>query len=114
MIDKASSSSYPVEKMCETLEVSRSGYYDWTEREPSKRQKENNKILEVMKASHVKAEGMIGLDKLWCDVKDAGFNCGRNRAYKLQKNKGFIVFGKNHSVYVSPIRITICQRLQTF
>ncbi len=28
-----------------------------------------------MKDSHTKTQGMIGLDKLWADVKDAGISC---------------------------------------
>ncbi|ACL19498.1 transposase IS3/IS911 family protein [Desulfitobacterium hafniense DCB-2] len=101
MIKKASSSSCPVEKMCETLEVSRSGYYDWDRREPSKRQKENETILKVMKESHTKAQAMIGLDKLWSDVKEAGFQCGRNRVYRLQKQHGL------YSVRKKPYRVCL-------
>jgi len=59
--------------MCHVLDVSRSGYYDWDGREISEREKTNAKIVEVMKNSHTKAQGMIGLDKLWEDVKEAGF-----------------------------------------
>lgn len=87
--------------MCTTLEVSRSGYYDWVLREPSKHHKENEKILEVMKASYDKAQRMIGLDKLWSDVKEAGFKCGRNRVYKLQKENGL------YSVRKKPFRVCI-------
>jgi putative transposase len=87
--------------MCDTFEVSRSGYYDWVGRKPSQHQKENEKILEVMKASHAKAQGMIGLDKLWGDVKDAGFKCGRNRVYRLQKEYGL------YSVRKKPFRMCI-------
>ena len=85
IIKKESSSNCPVEKMCQILMISRSSYYDWARREPSERQKQTDKILEVMKDSHFRAQGMIGLDKLWADVRDAGFRCGRNRVYNLQK-----------------------------
>lgn len=81
------------------LEVSRSGYYDWNERGPSKRQKENEKIRDLLKASHSKAQGMIGLDKLWADVKDAGISCGRNRVYTIQKAN------KLYSVRKKPFRV---------
>lgn len=87
--------------MCKVLKVSRSGYYDWDGREPSNRQKENEKILEVMRKSHAKAQGMIGLDKLLGDVRDAGFNCGRKRVYKLQKENGL------YSVRKKPFRVCI-------
>lgn len=85
--------------MCQIYNVSRSGYYDWDEREPSKREKENAKIFEVMKQSYSNAQGMIGLDKLWFDVKDAGIKCGRNRVYQLQKKHQL------YSVRKKPFRV---------
>jgi transposase-like protein len=54
-------------------------------RTPSKREQENGSILEIMIKSHTKAQGMIGLDKLWGDVKDDGFQCGRNRVSVLSR-----------------------------
>jgi putative transposase len=85
--------------MCRVLDVSRSGYYDWDERKLSKREQENVKILEVMKRSHTDAQGMIGLDKLWGDVKDAGYQSGRNRVYRLQRKH------KLYSIRKKPYRV---------
>lgn len=99
IIKKESSSGFPVEKMCETLEVSRSGYYYWDGRTPSSRQQEDEKILKVLREKHTEAQGMIGLDKLWDDVRDAGFKCGRNRVYRLQKAE------KLYSVRKKPFRV---------
>ncbi len=87
--------------MCQTLGVSRSGFYDWDGRAPSKRQKENEKILKVLREKHSKAQGMVGLDKLFTDVREAGFKCGRNRIYKLQKEHGL------YSVRKKPFRVCI-------
>ena len=33
--------NFPVEMMCELLEVSRSGYYAWKDREPSERSRDD-------------------------------------------------------------------------
>lgn len=101
MIKQISSSDYPVEKMCEVLDITRSSYYDWLKRKPSKRQQENTKILEIMEKSHSKAQGMIGLDKLLDDVRDAGFPCGRNRVYNIQKQHQL------YSVRKKPFRVCI-------
>ena len=54
-----------------------------------------------LKDSHTKAEGMIGLDKLWDDVKDAGIQCGRNRVYNIQKSHNL------YSVRKKPFRVSI-------
>lgn len=48
-----------------------------------------------------KAQGVIGLDKLWSDVRDAGFKCGRNRVYRLQKENEL------YSVRTKPFRVCI-------
>jgi len=87
--------------MCRVLEVSRSGFYNWDGRELSKRQKENNDILKVLKDKHTKAQGMIGINKLFDDVREAGYQCGRNRVYKLQKEHGL------YSVRKKPFRVCI-------
>lgn len=87
--------------MCDTLDVSKSGYYDWNRRKPSLRQKTNEKILKVLKDSYTKAQGMVGLDKLWDDVKDAGILCGRNRVYHLQKGHNL------YSVRKKPFRVCL-------
>jgi putative transposase len=94
--------------MCQVLDVSRSGYYDWDKRTPSKREQENGSILEIMIKSHTKAQGMIGLDKLWGDVKDDGFQCGRNRVYQLQKKH------KLYSVRKRPYRVCITDSNHNF
>jgi len=71
--------------MCHTLEVSRSGYYDWTERTPSKRKQENNKIIKLAIQSHKKSNSIYGLDKILKDVRAEFPKCSRHRLYKLQK-----------------------------
>lgn len=76
---------FPVEKMCSTLDVSRSGYYDWNSRPPSKRQIENKAILEVARNSYDECRGMCGLDKILEDVKEKFPKCSRNRLYRIQK-----------------------------
>ena len=39
------SDEFAVEKMCQVLEVSRSGYYDWLNRKPSKRTRKNQQLI---------------------------------------------------------------------
>lgn len=56
---KEHSSKFPVEKMCQTLEVSRSSYYAWKERPECKRVAENKKIVEVAKKSHAECKGNV-------------------------------------------------------
>ncbi len=48
---------YPVELMCRVLDVSRSGYYAWRKREPSKRKMANQKLLALIKELHQQNKG---------------------------------------------------------
>ncbi len=78
--------------MCQILEVSRSGYYDWKDRPPSNRDLENQQILEVAEKSYEECQGMCGLDKLLADVREKFPKCGRNRLYGIQaKNKLYAI-----------------------
>ena len=44
--------TYKVKSMCEVLKVSRSGYYAWKTRQPSRRQKDNEELLERIRKVH--------------------------------------------------------------
>jgi len=72
--------------MCRYFEVSRSGYYDWKDREPSKRAQENRKVLEAARESYRECHGMCGLDKILKDVREKFPKCSRNRLYKIQRD----------------------------
>ena len=78
-------SKFSVEKMCKYLGVSRSGYYDWLKRKPSKRKTENAEILRVAQKSYEESKRIYGLDKLLAAVRISFPKCGRNRLYNIQK-----------------------------
>jgi putative transposase len=84
---KEHSSEFPVEKMCQLLEVSRSTYYSWLTLKPSKRDQENVIILYAIKKSHAESRGLYGLDKILDDVRET-VHCGRNRVYHLMRKNG--------------------------
>ena len=81
---KGHSSELPVEKMCQSLNVSRSSYYAWLNRSPGKRKQEDAKLLELIKKSHQESGGIYGLDKVHRDVKEVR-PCSRKRVYRLMK-----------------------------
>lgn len=45
---------YPVALLCRVLEMSRSGYYAWRTRRPSKRAQENARLEVAIQAAHVR------------------------------------------------------------
>ena len=48
----AEKASYPISLLCRVLGVSRSGYYGWKNRLPSKRVRENAALTEKIKQIH--------------------------------------------------------------
>lgn len=70
--------------MCQVLQVSRSGYYAWKDRPPSRRQQEDDELLKAIRRSHISSRGLYGVRKIHADVKEQ-FGCGKNRVYRLTK-----------------------------
>jgi hypothetical protein len=50
--------------------VSRSGYYGWLNRSPSKRQEESHKIEIMVKVAHGSCRGVYGLKRLQAELYD--------------------------------------------
>jgi transposase InsO family protein len=76
--------------LCKLLEVSRQGFYAWLNRKESKKQREDAKILEVIKEAHEESDGTYGSPRLLDDVRDAGFEVGRRRVARLMKVNGIV------------------------
>ena len=52
--------AYPVEAVCDVLDVSRSGYYAWRDRTPSSRAKRRRQLVEKIKAIHEENRQVYG------------------------------------------------------
>ena len=95
--------------MCELLEVSRSGFYDWVDRPPSKREKRHQKILKEIQKTH-KKHPVWGVDPIHAEVKET-IPCSRGTVYRLMKKNGIkskrkakwkATTNSNHSLPVAP------------
>lgn len=80
--------AYPIRMMCDLLGVSRSGYYDWSTRTPSKRSKENARLLQQIRAIHSESDGRKGANRIWDDLLDGEIACGENRVARLMREDG--------------------------
>lgn len=81
---KGHSSKLLVKKMCQLLDLSGSNYYVWLNRRPSKREREDAKLVELIRKSHQESGGIYGVDKIHQDVKELQ-PCSRKRIYQLMK-----------------------------
>ena len=74
--------------MCQVLGVSRSGYYAWCTRSPSKRALANGKLLEQIRRIHREAREAYGAVKTWEELLKQGIACGRHRVARLRRRAG--------------------------
>lgn len=105
-------SEFSVEKMCQVLAVTKSGYYHWVYRGPSKREQENRQILaEIKQIYKDKKKEVYGAPRIYGDLKEKGISCGVNRVATIMKNNGIkaktkkkfkVTTDSNHKQPVAP------------
>jgi putative transposase len=71
--------------MCQVLGVSRSGYYSWLKRKPSKRALEEEKLMEQIRAIHKKSKGTYGSPRISEELKKNYVHVSRRRVARLMK-----------------------------
>ncbi|VUD69446.1 hypothetical protein TDB9533_04816 [Thalassocella blandensis] len=79
---------YSIVKMCRWLEVSRSGYYKWREREPSFQSNYREIVREAMIISFYQFKKRYGAPRLVDELNDAGIACSLNHVAKLMSEEG--------------------------
>jgi putative transposase len=81
---------FRVKSMCTALGVSRSGYYEWRDRQPSPRARENARLLEKIREIHQQSREAYGADKTWQALRRRGESCGRHRVARLRQVHGIV------------------------
>lgn len=79
---------FRVTTMCRALQVSRSGYYGWKNRDPSARAKANALLLERIRDVHRQSRENYGAVKTWRALRAMGERCGRHRVARLRQRHG--------------------------
>jgi len=70
------------------MEVHPSGYYAWRATPVSTRQRENQRLLGLIKQSWLESGGVYGYRKITHDLRDLGECCGKHRVYRLMRDEG--------------------------
>ena len=65
--------------MCDCLQISKSGYYDWHGRAPSKRTAANVTLLAQIEAAHLKSDATYGMPRIRAELADQGVVASRKR-----------------------------------
>ncbi len=74
---------WPVALICETLGVSRSGFFAWLTREPSNRPRRDEDLTQRIRRSFVDSDRTYGARRVWHDVLAAGISCGLHAVERL-------------------------------
>jgi putative transposase len=78
----------PVASMCNTLKVSKSGFYAWRDRAPSARERANARLLDQIKAAHALSQTSYGMPRIRAELADAGVVASRKRIARLMRANG--------------------------
>ncbi len=78
----------PVALLCRMLGVSRSGYYAWRSRPPSKRGREDATLTAKIHEIHRRSRQTYGSPRVHAELRALGTRCGRKRVERLMRQAG--------------------------
>ena len=79
---------YGIGVMSGFLQVSKSGYYKWLNRKPSKRDQEEGRLEVEIKAAHKRTRETCGPERLQHELKEHGVEVGVCRIRRIRKKLG--------------------------
>jgi len=74
--------------MSRLFNVSRSGFYAWVGRKPSRHAQEDERLKVAIKAAHTRTRQTYGVRRLQPELVDDGFVAGRDRIDRLRRELG--------------------------
>lgn len=83
-------SAHRISTLCRVLGVSRSGYYAWRDRRPSRRAQADAQLLRHIQRIHTRHRGHSGALKTWGVLRAEGIACGKHRVARLRRAHGIV------------------------
>ena len=80
--------TWPIRLMCNVLDVSASGYYDFGSRRPSARSKSNRALDSQIRLVHSEHKQRYGAPRIADELKDRGIQCSENRVARRMQVMG--------------------------
>ena len=77
--------AWPLGLICETLGVSRSGFYAWLSRPKSLRSQTDEAMVALVRQSFLGSDRTYGARRVWPDVPALEHNCGSHRIERLMR-----------------------------
>ena len=84
----AERASFPVAVLCKVLSVSRSGYYGWRDRPPSRRSQQDAALTDKIYEIHRRSRETYGSPRVHAELRSIGVRCGRKRVARLMRKEG--------------------------
>lgn len=85
---RANHEQFHITRLCHVLQISRSGYYDWTVRNESERSQRDRVLLKEIRTIHQEMKEAYGAIKTWRTLQRAGTMCGKHRVARLRRQAG--------------------------
>jgi transposase InsO family protein len=79
---------WPVRLMCQALDVSTGGYYDWRRRPPSPHRQRRDALVVAIKAVHAEVKARYGSPRIHAELMARGESCCVNTVAKLMRLHG--------------------------
>jgi putative transposase len=84
----AEGAKLPTSLLCRALKVSRSGFYAWSKRPPSRRDVEDSKLVPVIRACHAQSRATYGSPRVHKDLQALAYRVSRKRVARLMRREG--------------------------
>jgi len=76
---------FPIKIMSRVFDISRSGFYAWQKRKPSRRSQEDERLKVAIKAAHKRTRESYSARRLQPELAADGFVAGRDRIARLRR-----------------------------
>jgi putative transposase len=88
MFIDAAKAEFPIQRLCQVLEVSQSGYFAWRSRPACQRQREDLVLLAHVRSAFRESNGTYGSPRMTRELQDQGLPIGRRRTARLMRENG--------------------------
>ena len=78
-------SVWPILWLCQTLDVSKSGFYGWLNHRPSLHSHDDEAVTASIRTSFHSSNRIYGARRVWQDVLAEGLSCGLHRVERLMR-----------------------------
>ena len=79
---------YSIQKMCQILKVSHSGYYQWLNRGESRHKKKDTELKEKIKTIYGQHQKRYGSPRIFKELRSQEIRCSQKRVERLMREMG--------------------------